>query len=222
MKNTPERSRPSCVNIFIVLIILLSLFPVTGVEWRPDLLLKTTDNSLYVLERTVGFETNLASNSTRKKNKDAPLLTELKRQFKSVHFVNLVISALGIFSNSCTSFREMCNSLSIEPQHKRFLISKLSILAIRTTYYIFPIRPAQFYRFNIHLIWISIYFVIFPIVLVLCCTLKPGKPISNYLCIREACNCSFNWIWMKGFHYYYLVIQKHCYMLNIPEKPKIY
>ena len=91
-------------------------------------------------ELTVGFETNLASNSARKKDKYAPLLSELKKQFKSVHFVNLSISALGIFSNSCASFLEMCNSLSIEPRHRLFLISKLSTIAIRTTYYIFCCR----------------------------------------------------------------------------------
>ena len=61
----------------------ISSFPspsiITGGELRPDLLLKTNDNSLYVLELTVGFETNLASNSTRKKNEYAPLLSELKK-----------------------------------------------------------------------------------------------------------------------------------------------
>ena len=77
---------------------------ITGDELQPDLLLKTNNNSLNVLELTVGFETNLAFNSTRKKNKYATLLSKLKKQFKSVYFVNLSISALGIFSNSCTSF----------------------------------------------------------------------------------------------------------------------
>ena len=52
---------------------------ITGDQLRQDLLLKTNDNSLYVLEPTVGVETNLASNSTRKKNKYAPLLSELKK-----------------------------------------------------------------------------------------------------------------------------------------------
>ena len=113
---------------------------ITGDKLRPNLLLKTNDNSLYVLELTVGFETNLASNSTRKKNKYAPLLSELKNQFKSVHFVNLFSSALGIFSNSCTSFLQMCNYLYIEPQHRRFLISKHSTIAIHTTYYMFCYR----------------------------------------------------------------------------------
>ena len=54
----------------------------------------------------------------------------------TINFVNLSISALGIFSNSCTTFLEMCHSLSIEPIHRRFLISKLSTIAIRTSYYI--------------------------------------------------------------------------------------
>ena len=42
---------------------------VTGDELRPDLLLKTNNNYISVLKITVCFEANLASNSTRNKNK---------------------------------------------------------------------------------------------------------------------------------------------------------
>ena len=51
--------------------------------------------------------------------------------------VNLSMSSLGIFGNSCNSFFKMCDSFSIDQQQKQYLISKLSNIAIRTTYYIF-------------------------------------------------------------------------------------
>ena len=113
---------------------------ITGDNLRPDLLLRTKENILYVLELTIGFETNLNCNAERKRLKYARLVSDLRPRFKSVIFVNLSISSLGIFSDSCSSFLEMCDSLSIDDQHKRYLISKLSTISIRTTYYIFCCR----------------------------------------------------------------------------------
>ena len=42
---------------------------ITGDEYRPDMLLLTTENTLYVAELTVGHESNLENNSIRKKTK---------------------------------------------------------------------------------------------------------------------------------------------------------
>ena len=88
---------------------------------RPDLLLKKKENCLYVLELTIGFETNLNCNADRKHSKYASLISDLKPNYKSVKFVNLSISSLGIFGNSCFSFLEMCDSISIDEQHKTIL-----------------------------------------------------------------------------------------------------
>ena len=49
-------------------------------------------SSLYVL----GFETNVNCNADRKRSKYAPLVSDLKLRYKSVTFVNLFISSLGI------------------------------------------------------------------------------------------------------------------------------
>ena len=111
---------------------------ITGDNLRPDLLLRTKENILYVVELTIGFETNLNCNAERKRLKYARLVSDLRPRFKSVIFLNLSISSLGIFSDSCSSFLEMCDSLSIDDQHN--LISKLSTISIRTTYYIFCCR----------------------------------------------------------------------------------
>ena len=89
---------------------------IIGENLRPDLLLKTNNNYLYILELTVGFESNLDTNATRKHSKYASLLSDLQRKFKCVSFVNLSMSSLGIFGNSCISFFKMCDSLSIDQQ----------------------------------------------------------------------------------------------------------
>ena len=51
---------------------------ITGEEYRPDMLLLTKENTLYVAELTVGHESNLENNSIRKKQKYSKLVKELK------------------------------------------------------------------------------------------------------------------------------------------------
>ena len=73
-------------NLYVDLPGFLNPSIVTGDKYRPDLLLTTKDNCLYILELTVGYETNLQNN-----------IKEQKKHFKSVEFINLSISALGVF-----------------------------------------------------------------------------------------------------------------------------
>ena len=113
---------------------------ITRHDLHPDLLLHTKDNCLYILELTIGFKTNLNNNAERKHLKYSQLVSDLRSQYKSVTFVNLTMRSLGIYAISCLSFLEVCDSLSIDNHHKRFLISKLSTISIRTTYYIFCCR----------------------------------------------------------------------------------
>ena len=49
---------------------------VTGDKYRPDLLLTTKDNCLYIIELTVGYETNLGNNSKRKQDKYMDVIKE--------------------------------------------------------------------------------------------------------------------------------------------------
>ena len=51
---------------------------ITGDEYRPDMLLLTSQNTLYVAQLTVGHESNLENNSNRKKQKYYNLVKELK------------------------------------------------------------------------------------------------------------------------------------------------
>ena len=70
---------------------------VTGDDLRPDILISTPSNSLYVLELSVGFETNLDNKADRKFTKYHYLLNDLTSKYRHVEFVNLSIGSLGIF-----------------------------------------------------------------------------------------------------------------------------
>ena len=113
---------------------------VTGDDLRPDMLISTPSNTLYVLELSVGFETNLDNNADRKFSKYRYLLNDLTSKYRHVEFVNLSIGSLGIFGQSCDSFIQMCSDLTIEKAHTNYIITKLSTIIIRTTYYIFCMR----------------------------------------------------------------------------------
>ena len=104
-----------------------------------DMILSTTDK-LYIIELTVGFETNLANNARRKDLKYCSLVTDLSNDYNLIEFINFSISCLGIFGQSSESFLTMCAKLGFDNQHLNFIISKLSTIAIRTTFYIFCMR----------------------------------------------------------------------------------
>ena len=91
---------------------------------------------IYILERTGSFETNLEANAERKRAIYQSLMETLKSKYTDVKFVNLSISSLGIFGLSCSSFIEICDALAVDMGHRRYLISKLSSVVIRTSYYI--------------------------------------------------------------------------------------
>ena len=115
---------------------------------HPDILLSTADNILYIIELTVGFETNLKqtnlnNNANHKELKHRPLLIDLAKDYIKIKFVNLSVSCLGIFGNSSESFLQMSNETGIGNLHLIFIISKLSNIVIRLTYYIFCMRNKQ-------------------------------------------------------------------------------
>ena len=113
---------------------------ITGDNLRPDVLLSTADNILYIIELTVGFETNLNNNANRKELKYRSLRADLAKDYNKIKFVNLSVSCFGIFGNSSESFLQMCSETGIDNRHLKFIISKLSNKIIRTTYYIFCMR----------------------------------------------------------------------------------
>ena len=116
---------------------------VTGDKYRPDLLLTTKDNCLYILELTVGYETNLRNNIIRKQEKYTDVIKEQKKHFMSVEFINLSISALGVFDKESSAFLKMLNRLDVSETQTKYYIKKIINICIRSTYYIFCCRNKE-------------------------------------------------------------------------------
>ena len=70
---------------------------------RPDLIL-VLNTTVYLLELTVGYESNNKVNTDRKAGKYHPLPTNLRTEYISINFVNLSMSALGIYGTSSDTF----------------------------------------------------------------------------------------------------------------------
>ena len=57
---------------------------ITGENYRPDRLFLIQSKCLYVLELTVGFQSNLNNNAVRKKEKYLNLINEMSRNYTGV------------------------------------------------------------------------------------------------------------------------------------------
>ena len=78
-----------------------SLIPsiISGDNYRPDLLFLIQSKCVYILELTVGFESNLKNNAVQKKEKCMNLVKDITSNYRCVKFVNLSMSCLGVFSS---------------------------------------------------------------------------------------------------------------------------
>ncbi len=110
---------------------------ITGDELRPDLLLTIENKILYILELTVGFETNLKTNSDRKHEKYLTLITDHENVYDEVKFVNVSISSLGVFGESTNTLFDMLHDLKYDEQRINYVKKKIIATCIRTSYYIF-------------------------------------------------------------------------------------
>ena len=84
-------------------------------------MLSCSNGSLYVVEHTVGYETNLENNVKRKKAKYRELVKQLNQDFHQVKFVNL----------------SMLANVGLDTKHQTYCIRRIMNIAIRSTYYIF-------------------------------------------------------------------------------------
>ena len=69
---------------------------------------------LYILELTVGFESNIQINSDRKASKYSSLILDLKHTDSDIKFVNLSMSAIGIMGKSYESLLLMLDDLNLD------------------------------------------------------------------------------------------------------------
>ena len=115
----------------------------SGYSLRPDLLLTISKKCLYILELTVGFETNLLTNAVRKAKKYADLIRLQQHQFDSVKFISLSISTLGVFSLQSNDFLIMLKEIGFDDKHINYITRTLTGVAIRSTYHVFCKRGKE-------------------------------------------------------------------------------
>ena len=139
-KNIPS---DNIKKIFADLLSFSNPSMITGELFRPDLIILTKDNTLFILELTVGYETNLRNDINRKHTKYKELIEEQKKKFASVIFVNLSISALGVFDEESAAFINMLESMHLDKSHVKYIIKRIIAVAIRSTYYIFCCRNKE-------------------------------------------------------------------------------
>ena len=105
-----------------------SLSSITGNSLRPYLVVVLDNTTVYLLELTVGFESNIKVNSDRKAH---PLLTNLRTDYTNINFVYFSISAFGIFVTSSNTFLQMLKDLNFNRNLTRHIIMNASDIAIR-------------------------------------------------------------------------------------------
>ena len=127
----------------IFLAITVRQLIITGDKYRPDMLLLTTEKTLYVAELTVGHESNLENNSIGKKQKYSKLVKELKDYYISVIFINISMSCLGVFANESRSLLTMFDKIRFDKKQQDFCVKRMTTIAIRTTYFIFCSRNKE-------------------------------------------------------------------------------
>ena len=130
-------------NIFVDLLGFSNPSIKTGDKHRPALLLTTKDNCLYILELTVGYETNLRNNIERKRSKYAVLIKDQIKHFKTFKFVNLSVNGLGVLDQESLAFIEMLKELNVDINHQKYILRKVINIAITSTYYIFCCRDKE-------------------------------------------------------------------------------
>ena len=75
---------------------------VTGLEDRPDMIIENyTNRAIYVIELTVGFETNITKNCIRKTERYRELCNALKQRYNTVEYLNLSMGAIGVIGIEC-------------------------------------------------------------------------------------------------------------------------
>ena len=116
---------------------------ITGHDKRPDLLVINKD-VLYVLELSVGFETNIAKNEVHKKRRYENLLKDLSASYLRVEYINLSMGAIGTIGiNGHKALMNMLQDLSTSKQEQLYLVKKIITICIRCTYYIFCKRDSE-------------------------------------------------------------------------------
>ena len=111
---------------------------ITGGEMRPDLLIILDRSKMFVVELTIGFESNIG-----KRNKYKNLAQSLKSKYDQVKYINLSLGACGIIGKGSILFFDLLKKLQIPDNERYFLTKRMINIYIRTTYYVFCMRNKE-------------------------------------------------------------------------------
>ena len=111
----------------------------SGNEQRPDMIIKR-NNDLWILELSVGFETNQEKNGIAKNLRYNTLILRLKTTYRKVKFINFSLGAIGFYSKSQDTFSDLLSDLEVDKAHSSYVLSKISNVCIRKAYYLFCLR----------------------------------------------------------------------------------
>ena len=103
---------------------------ITGENQRPDLIV-ISNNKLYLLELTAGYETNIYLNSKRKEENQRALMDSLARLYNSAQFINLTMGALGVYGETSTSLVRFLSDLSMNKKKIDFALCKICSVCIQ-------------------------------------------------------------------------------------------
>ena len=115
---------------------------ITGENQRPDLIV-ISNNKLYLLELTAGYETNIYLNSKRKEENYRALMNSLAHLYNCAQFINLSMGALGVYGETSTSLVRFLSDLGMNKKEIDFALCKIYIVYIPCTYYIFCCRNKE-------------------------------------------------------------------------------
>ena len=101
------------------------------------------NTTVCLLELNVGFQSNIKDTSDSKAAKNHLLLTNLRTEYINIAFVNILMSALGIFGTSSDTFLQMLEDLNLNQDLTHHIIMKTPNIAIKCTYYIYCRRKKQ-------------------------------------------------------------------------------
>ena len=132
-------SRDQNITLYVDLDMFVSSSIISGGEQRPDMIIKR-NNDLWILELSVGFETNLEKNRNAKNLGYNIMVQGLKTTYRKVKFINLSLGAIGVYSKSQDTFSDLLSDLEVDKAHSSYVLSKISNAYIQTTYYLFCLR----------------------------------------------------------------------------------
>ena len=129
----------SCTDCSLYADLPAFIFPsfITGSAFRSDLLIITKEKVLYILELTIGFETNIQINSECEASKYYPLQQTLLLNYKQIKVINLSMGALVTIGSSSESVINLLKSLGFDEKVQKHISSNLINITIRSTYFIF-------------------------------------------------------------------------------------